>query len=418
MIRGIFRVVAMTAVAIILVSGAFLGGFATSPLIFVPPAPADGGAPPDWKPYFPVFWEAWNYVHQDFYKTPIDDSALVNGSVGGMVDALDDPHTIFIDAKHAALGRSDLQGSFEGIGATVEMREGRLTIVAPISGSPADKAGLLPGDIVLQVDDTIIQNMDITQAVSLIRGPKGTTVTLKIQRARQAPFAVSIVRDTIRTPFVQSRMVEGTKIGYVRLSEFGATAPEELRSALQQLMAQRPSSLILDLRRNPGGFLPVAIDVASQFLNSGQIVLIEKGKDGTVIDRKKTTGGGLATNIPMVLLVDDGSASASEIIAAAMKDYKRATLIGVKTFGKGSVQLVHTLSDKSELRVTTEHFFSPKDLEIDEVGVTPDIVIKMTEDDIAKRRDPQLDAAIEFLKKQTGTTSLLVPQTWDLAIAI
>lgn len=415
---GIFRVAIMTVVVVILVSGAFLGGFATSLQIFPPPLPPDGGAPADWKPYFPVFWEAWNYVHQDFYKTPIDDSALSNGAVSGMVDALDDPHTIFVDAKHAAIGRSDLSGSFEGIGATVEMREGRLTIVAPISGSPADKAGLLPGDIVLQVDDTIIQNMDVTQAVSLIRGPKGTTVTLKVQRAKQTPFVVRIVRDTIRTPFVQSRMIEGTKVGYVRLSEFGATAPEELRSALQQLMAQRPSSLILDLRRNPGGFLPVAIDVASQFLNPGEVVLIEKGKDGNVIDRKKTTGGGLATNIPMVLLVDEGSASASEIIAAALKDYKRATLIGVKTFGKGSVQLVHTLTDKSELRVTTEHFFSPKDREIDEVGVTPDIEIKISEDDIAKRRDPQLDAAIEFLKKQTGTTSLLIPQTLDLAIAI
>jgi carboxyl-terminal processing protease len=172
-----------------------------------------------------------------------------------------------------------------------------------------------------------------------------------------------------------------------------------MRAALQELLAQNPTGLIFDLRRDPGGFLSVAVDVASQFLKGGQVVLIEKDNNG-VAQELKTKNGGLATNSPMVLLIDSGSASASEIVAAALKDYRRATLIGVKTYGKGSVQNVHTLSDKSELRVTIAHFFSPKGNEINSVSVAPDIEVKVTDDDAANKRDPQLDAAVRFL--QTG----------------
>lgn len=397
MIRGILRVVGLTIIVILFVSVAFVGGYGTSRLVFPPPLAADGGAPTDWQSSFKVFWEAWNYVHQDFFKPAINDNDLVNSSIAGMVQSLGDQHTAFIDAKRAAISSTDLQGSFEGIGATVEMREGRLLIVTPIKGSPAEKAGLLPSDIVLQVDDTVIQNMDVTQAVQLIRGPKGSKVKLLIQRTKVPNFTVEIVRDTIRTPFVESRMLEGTKIAYLRLNDFGATAPDEIQAALKELMAQNPTGLVFDLRNDPGGYLSVSIDVASQFLKSGQVVLIEKDKDGHS-QEFKAKGGGLATNIPMVLLVNGGSASASEIVSGAMKDYKRATLIGTKTFGKGSVQNVHTLSDKSELRVTIAHFFSPNGNEIHEVGVQPDIEVKVTDDDIANKRDPQLDRAIQFLQ--------------------
>jgi carboxyl-terminal processing protease len=397
MIRGILRVALITIIAIIFVTGGFAGGYVTSRLMFPPAPPPDGGAPADWKSSFPVFWEAWHYVQEDFYKTPINSDDLVNGSIAGMVNALGDPHTGFTDAKTAAITSTQLQGSFEGIGATVEMREGRLTIVAPIKGSPAENAGLLPNDIVLQVDDTVIQNMDINQAVSLIRGPRGSKVKLTVQRTKQPVFTVEITRDTIRTPFVESRMLEGTTIAYLRLNDFGATAPDEIQAALKQLMTQKPTGLVFDLRSDPGGYLSVSIDVANQFLKANQVVLIEKDKDGHA-QEFRTKGGGLATDIPMVLLVDGGSASASEIVSGALKDYKRATLIGTKTYGKGSVQNVHTLSDKSELRVTIAHFFSPKGNEINDVGVTPDIVVQVTDDDIANKRDPQLDRAIQFLQ--------------------
>ncbi len=399
MIRGIVRTLLLVWLAVLLVTCAFAGGFATSRQIFPPALPSDGGAPAEWKPYFPVFWEAWRYVQQDFYKTPIDQDALVNGSIAGMVQSLGDPHTAFIDAKRAAITATDLQGSFEGIGATVEMREGRLTVVAPIKGTPADQAGLLPGDIILRVNDTVIQNMDVTEAVMLIRGPKGTPVTLEVQRARQAPFKVTIVRGTIRVPFVEARMIEETSIAYLRLNDFGATAPDEMRTALHELFAQKPTGLIFDLRRDPGGYLTVAVDVAGLFLKNDQVVLVQRNKEGRS-QELKTPGNGMASDIPMVLLIDGGSASASEIVAAALKDYGRATLIGVKTFGKGSVQNVHTLSDKSELRVTIAQFFSPKGNAINEVGVAPDIEVKLTDEDVIAKRDPQLERAVQFL--QTG----------------
>lgn len=422
MISGIIRVAVITAVAIFLVSGAFLGGYIASGQLNPPPpaaAQSDNGVPADWKANFGVFYEAWNYVHQDFYKVPIDDSALSNGAVSGMVESLGDPHTGFTDAKRAAISRTDLQGSFEGIGATVEMREGRLTVVSPITGSPAEKAGILPGDVILEVNGTVIQGMDITQAISLIRGPKGTTVKLKIQRAKQPNLEVSIVRETIKTAFVTYRMIEGTSIAYIRLNEFGAPAPEELRAAIQTLNSQnKPKGLVFDLRRNPGGFLNVAVSVASQFLKEGQTVLIQKDKNGRA-QTLRATSGGLAQEIPMVLLIDGGSASASEILAGALRDYKRATIIGTKSYGKGSVQNVNQLSDRSELRVTTAHFFSPNDLEIHEVGILPDIEVKITDDDVAKKLDPQLDKAIEVLKSKIGTTSLLTAPQWtDLAVAI
>lgn len=409
MLRGILRIVVVTLVAVLMTGAAFMGGFAVSRQVFPPAAADDGGAPVDWKPAFGVFWEAWKYVHQDYYKPSIDDNALVNGSVAGMVDALGDPHTLFIDAKRAAISSSDLQGQFEGIGATVEMREGRLRVVAPIKDSPADKAGLRADDIILEVNGTVIQNMDVTAAVSLIRGPKGTSVTLKVQRTKEAPFTVSIVRDTIKTSFVESRMIQGTSIAYIRLNDFGASAPDDFRKALQELMAQRPTGLVFDLRQDPGGYLDAAVDIASQFLNPGQTVLIEKEKDGTAREFKAKSGG-LARDIPMVLLVDKGSASASEIVSGALKDYKRATIVGTVTYGKGSVQNVHSLSDKSELRVTIARFFSPLDHEINDVGISPDITIELTNDDIANKRDPQLDKAIELLKAQgAGKTSQLAP---------
>jgi len=209
---------------------------------------------------------------------------------------------------------------------------------------------------------------------------------------------VTITRDTIRVPFVEAKMIEGTRVAYLRLNEFGATAPSEMSAALRELLAQDPVGLVLDLRSNPGGFLPVSVDVAGQFLRANQTVLVVKDKKGNA-DTYRAKNGGLATNIPLVVLVDKGSASASEIVAAALQDHQRATLIGTKTFGKGSVQHVYTLSDQSQLNVTIARFFSPNGHQIDLVGVTPNIEVELTEEDVIAKRDPQLEAAIKFLNK-------------------
>lgn len=423
--KSIARILLMFVIALLIVSGAFVFGFAVSgamtaikappPVTTASTAPQANDLPAEFKQDMPLYWEAWRLINENFYKQPIDQDKMTYGAIGGMVDSLGDVHTAFVDAKRAEYLNQQLQGSFEGIGATVEMVNGRLTIVAPIKGTPADQAGLQAGDVILQVDETLIQNMDVMQAISLIRGPKGTSVKLKVQRGNQPAFDVEITRNTINVPEVTSKMLEADTIAYVQLSEFGDKAKSELHKALAEALAKNPKALIFDLRGNPGGYLNTAIDVASEFLEKDQVVLIEKFKIG---DQRsyKTDDSGVATKIPMVLLVNEGSASASEILAASLRDYKRALIIGQKTFGKGSVQTTHQLSDQSQLRVTIANFYSPKDVTINHVGVTPDVEVPdPTEFERSRDIDPQLQKAIDMIKNgelpksAAGSTSMAQP---------
>jgi carboxyl-terminal processing protease len=292
--------------------------------------------------------------------------------------------------------REDITGSFEGIGAVVNMLpNGRLIIVEPLPGRPAAQVGIQPGDLVLEVDDTPIQNMTLLEAVSLIRGPAGSTVRLTILRKGvKEPFEVAIVRERIEIEVVESRMLDDN-IAYVKLTEFNAKATKELKEALQELLAQEPRGLIFDLRSNPGGYLQTSVEVTSQFLDEGP-VLVEKGKGG--LERQyPLESGGLATEVPLVVLINMASASASEIVAGAIQDSGRGILVGERTFGKGSVQLPHTLSDGSELRVTIARWFTPKGREIQGIGIIPDIEIEMTLEDLEAGHDPQLERAVEYL---------------------
>ncbi len=402
MLRSVLKIVVMFLFAAAFVVVMFTGGVAADRFLTPPPAPnqIQDGAPSDFKGSMDVFWQAWNIIQSDYYKQPLDPTTMSYGAISGMVDSLGDPHTAFVDPTHAKIINQDLEGSFEGIGATVEMRQGRLTIVSPIDSSPAEKAGLKPNDIILKVNDTVIQDMDVNQAIALIRGPKGTTVHLQVQRGNQPIFTVDIVRDTIPVQYVTAKMLDGN-IAYLRLSEFSATAPKELHDNLQKLLANNPKALILDLRNNPGGYLDAAVKIDSEFMKEGSIVLIEKDKQGNR-QEYRTDSGGLATdpNLKMVLLVNEGSASASEIVSGSLKDYKRATIIGTNTYGKGSVQSPHMLSDQSQLRVTIAHFFSPQEHEINGVGVKPDIeVADPTDAQVTQQQDPQLDAAVKFLNQ-------------------
>jgi carboxyl-terminal processing protease len=426
--KSILRILAMVVIGLVLIGGAFVGGFGTGHFLLAPRPVAQApvatnlndGTPAEFQKDMPVFWEAWKIINDNFYSVPIDQEKLTYGAVGGMVNALGDEHTAFVDPKRAAYLQQQLQGSFEGIGATVEMVGGRLTIVAPIKGTPAEKAGLQAGDVILQVDETLIQNMDVMQAISLIRGPKGTNVRLKVQRGSQPAFELTITRNTINVPEVTSKMLEDDTIAYIELTEFGDKAPAELRKALNETLAKNPKALIFDLRGNPGGYLHIAIEVASEFIDQGKVVLIEKFKSG----QKKTyeaQGGGLATKIPMVLLVNEGSASASEILAASLRDYKRAIIVGQKSFGKGSVQTTHNLSDDSQLRVTIANFYSPNDVTINGVGIIPDVEVPdPTEYERSRGIDPQLQKAIDMIKSgelgvppATGTSSMAMPVPHD-----
>jgi carboxyl-terminal processing protease len=358
-----------------------------TPMPVAPTAEGDG---------FDIFWEAWSVLQDQFYGDLPTEDELPYAAIQGVIASTGDQYTAILDPVRAEIMSSDLSGSFEGIGATVRMRpDGKLEIVQPLADQPAIKAGLRAADVVLSVDDTDLEGMNIYEAISLIRGPAGSAVHLLVQREGvDEPFEVEITRARIEVPVVESRMLEGD-VAYLRLTEFGQTATEELEQALRALLVQEPSGLILDLRGNPGGYLTTAIEVASQFVADGPI-LIERFRN----ESERTydpVAGGLALDVPLVVLVDGGSASASEIVAGAVQDSGRGILLGSTTLGKGSVQLVNTLSDGSQLRVTTARWFTPSGRAIHGEGLTPDIQVELSDADIEADRDPQLQRAIEYL---------------------
>lgn len=405
MMRTFTRVLAMTLLVALVAGTAYLAGFGTNWLLAVPgPATASEASSLETittlEERFQVFWEAWDVIQREFYGHVPDGQEMTYGAIRGMIDTLDDPNTAFLDAKHAAIFNSDLSGTFEGIGATVHMtKEGQLTIVRPLPGHPAEKAGLKAGDIVLEVDDVVIENMTIFEAIALIRGPKDTPVTLTILRLGEPePLVFTIVRATIEIPVVESRMLD-EDLAYVKLSEFNGIATSRMRETLRELLAEEPRGLILDLRGNPGGYLHVVVEITSEFIDDG-LVLIEESKDGSQTQHAAITGG-MAREIPLVVLIDERTASASEIMAGAIQDHQRGTLMGETTFGKGSVQVAHTLSDGSSLRVTIRHWLTPNGREINGVGLTPDIEVELTETDREEGRDPQLEQAVEYLLRRT-----------------
>jgi len=394
-VQGLCKIFVMMVLSIVIVSVAFLSGFGAG-FTLAPARPAPVTAAGEEPPEFAVFWEAWHLIENEFYGELPTMQEVTYGAIRGVLVAIGDDGTSFIDPERAAIMREDITGGFEGIGAVVNMLpNGRLIIVEPLPGRPAAQAGIQQGDLVLQVDDTPIQNMTLMEAVSLIRGPEGSTVRLTILRKGvKEPFEVAIVRARIEIEVVESRMLEDD-IAYVKLTEFNVKATKELKEALQELMAQEPQGLIFDLRSNPGGFLQTSVEVASQFLDGG-LVLTEKGR-GDLEKEYQVESGGLATEVPLVVLVNMGSASASEIVAGAIQDSGRGILVGERTFGKGSVQLPHTLSDGSELRVTIARWFTPKGREIQGTGIFPDIEVEMTLEDLEAGRDPQLERAVEYL---------------------
>ncbi len=296
---------------------------------------------------------------------------LTYGAINGLTFQLDDDYTYLRDPEEAAFFNESLQGSFEGIGARVaEAEGGGVRIVEPFSGQPAWNAGIRRGDVILAVDGQDITRMTLQDAISLIRGPKGSEVLLTIQSDGQEPRDIEVVRDRITVPAVEYRMLDNG-VAYLRLGEFSAPASEQVREALESLQQQDPVGLVLDLRGNPGGFLRTAVDITSEFIDEGPVV-IERFKDGRE-EVFEAVRGGSALDIPLVVLVDEGSASASEILAGAVQDTGRAILVGARTFGKGSVQIPDELSDGSVLSITTARWFTPNDRLIHGEGLLPDI---------------------------------------------
>jgi carboxyl-terminal processing protease len=345
------------------------------------------------------FWEAWSLVHNRYVDQPVDDTLLMRGAINGMLASLGDPHTSYFDPVNAKKLSDKLKGQqdYEGIGAYVLTNEKYLKVLSPIPGSNAEKAGILPGDFFIAIDGKDMTGIDPVVARESVIGPAGTTVTLTIRREGvAAPFDVKVVRAKITIPSVESKMLDNG-VGYISLNVFGKTSSAELKTALTGLLAQKPKGIILDLRNNTGGLLQSAVEVSSLFIKDGLIVT-EKYGDGTPPTALNAIPGGIATDIPMVVLVNELSASASEIVAGALQDYGRAKLVGVTTYGKGSVQVVSPLSNnQGEVKVTIAKWFTPKGRTIDKAGLTPDVVVTLTKEDFTKGLDPQMDAAVKTL---------------------
>jgi carboxyl-terminal processing protease len=361
----------------------------------VPVATGEAGLTAEDRERFAPLWEAWGLVNREFYDPRrLDRQRMVYGAVRGMLQSLDDPYTTFTDPVHGQITEGDLRGSFGGVGVQVDLRDDRLTVVAPLEGSPGLRAGIKPGDVIVAVDGKSIVGMSLGEAVLLIRGPEGSPVTLTVERGGAAsPLQLTVTREVIKVNSVRSRMLDGG-IGYLRITSFTSQTGSEMDSALKALMDQHPRGLVLDLRSNPGGYVSSAVDVVSQFLDHG-VVLYQQPADGQR-EPINVHSGGLATSTPLVVLVDHGSASASEIVAAALRDNRRATLVGQPTFGKGTMQSIHELSDRSNLRITSAQWLTPSGAPLHGNGLVPDLMVEQP-DNLAPGQDPQLSAAVQRL---------------------
>lgn len=345
---------------------------------------------------FDPFREAWQIVHDQYVDQPVDDQKLMQGAIRGMLDALGDKHSGYMDPEEYYQATMPLDGSYTGIGAWVDTTGDFLTIISPMEGSPAERAGIKAGDEIIEVDGKDITGVDPSIVLQSVLGPSGTDVKLKIQRKDPAEtLEFTITREKITLPSIESEMLDDN-IGYIALTTFGDSTAVDLEKALKTLLDKEPVGLILDLRNNTGGYLDTAIEVISQFIPEGKVMIEQLGTGEELT--YDALPGGIATEIPLVILVNEGSASASEITAGAIQDFQRGKLVGTVTYGKGSVQNWVPLKDnKGAVRITIARWLTPAGRQIHGVGLTPDYIVEITEEDAAADRDPQLQKAIDLL---------------------
>ena len=347
---------------------------------------------------FDLFWEAWDLTQRSFYGELPSMRQMTYGAIRGMLEALNDDYTAFIEPDVAAILAEDASGEFEGIGAHVDLDEtGRVRIVGVFEGGPADIAGLQANDVVVEVDGVPVVGTGLYGIIGVIRGPEGTDVVLLVER-RDIPgtFEITVTRARLEIPVIEARMYED-QIGYIRLNEFSASAGEQMEEGLENLLDLGSEGIVFDLRHNPGGWLDQSIRVADLFLDDG-VIATQRSRDDDV--RSFTArSGDVAEEVPLVVLINGGSASASEIVAGALQDHARAVLIGEQTLGKGSVQRPFTLSDGSELRVTIALWFTPNEQPVSGHGISPDIEVSLLlEGDAPTDADLQLNRALEYLR--------------------
>jgi len=351
---------------------------------------------------FSLFWEAWRTLEENFVdKSKMDYQTMLYGAISGMTSSLKDPYTVYMPPEDAKIFKEDVSGEFQGVGMEIGIRNGVLTVIAPLEGTPAQRAGLMAGDQIVKIDDTYTTDLTADEAVKLIRGEKGTKVVLTIFREGWPQAKdFEITRDVIEVPSLKWTMKEtpgGHPIAYINLYQFSETATGAFNQAAAEILASSADSIILDLRNNPGGYLEVAQDIAGWFLEKGTLVTIEDFGGSAENQEYHASGSGRLSSYPLVVLINKGSASASEILAGALRDNRGIKLIGTQSFGKGSVQTLKEL-DKGSLKVTVAKWLTPSGTLIDKEGLKPDVEIELTEKDISDNKDPQLDKALEIIQ--------------------
>ncbi len=348
---------------------------------------------------FEPFWKAWNVLSEKYVDMDsVTSQDKVWGAIQGLASSLGDPYTVFMPPSDAEIFEDDIKGNFSGVGMEIGIRDNVLTVVAPLKDSPAEKAGIKSGDKIIEIDGTSTVDFSTDKAVKMIRGEKDTPVVLTVVREGvDKSFKITIVRDNIDIPTIKTETKDDVFI--IKLYSFSATSPNLFRDALREFVDSKKTKLILDLRGNPGGYMEAAVDMASWFLPTGKPVVIEKSGDGTETVHRSTGYDIFNNNLKFVILVDQGSASASEILAGALQEHGVAKLVGTKTFGKGSVQELVKITPDTSLKVTIARWLTPEGRSISKNGLTPDFDVEITKEDFDAGKDPQLDKAMEILNK-------------------
>ncbi len=347
---------------------------------------------------FGLFWNVWNSLQERYVdKEKLNTQEMVYGAISGLVEAVGDPYTVFLPPKESEVFNQQIEGAFGGIGIEIGVREKILTVIAPIKDSPADKAGILAGDKIVKINSLSTEGMSMDEAVSKIRGAKGTTVTLTVfSNGDDKNKDFTITRDTIKIPSLEWKLMDGD-IAYIELNVFNKNADSDFKKAAKEISSSKATRIILDVRNNPGGFLDSAVYIAGFFLDRGQVVTIQKDAHGNQLVYK-ADGNSQLKKYPLIILANKGSASASEILAGALKDNRGILIVGEKTFGKGSVQELVGFSGGSELKVTIAKWLTPKGVSIQEHGIDADVQIELKEEEAVAGKDSQLDKAVELIK--------------------
>ena len=408
------KIILIAVCAVIVAAGFFYGGLRYGISSVKPGVAVSSDTSLDAD--FSLFWEAVDLVKERYVNiSDVKDQNLLYGAIKGVLGALDDPYSVFFNPSDAKKLNQDLSGSFGGIVAQIDVKNDQLVVITPLKGTPAEAAGLKAGDKILKIDDKFTDGVVLEEAVKLIRGEPGTEVELLILRnGWEEAKEFKIKRAIIEVPTLDWDMKEVSgkyKVAHIRLYNFNANAPQLFYEAAFSALLKGAHGIVLDLRNNPGGFLEVATDISSWFLKRGEIIVREQFSPGNYKDFR-ATGNSALVNVPVVILVNGGSASASEILAGALRDSRGAKVVGEKTFGKGTVQEVESLKDGSSVKISVAKWITPSGVEIDKKGIEPDYEVKISEEDAEEGKDVQLDKALEVLEPEmakAGPSLVIIP---------